>query len=208
MIFLPLCVGFVIFWLWFDTWKPSHFPPGPQWWPIVGNIPLVRKKFMSTGYQYMVWDELINDYGPIVGLKLGKQKVVLISGNDLIREVSSREEFEGRPDGFYWRKRAQGGRLGNGMFIIDRFNQFICAVFSILGVVFVDGPTWVEHRRFSIQHLKKLGFGRNIMEVLIEDEAMALVNWIKSKKSGSIDVSKMFIIPVLNILWKLTAGKR
>lgn len=85
---------------------------GPKWLPFIGNIITVARKLKIIGYHHLVWDDMVKTYGPIVGLRLGKRKLVLISDKDLIKEVSTRDEFQGRPDGFYWRLRAQGGRLG------------------------------------------------------------------------------------------------
>lgn len=51
-------------------------------------------------------------YGPILGLKLGNQKVVVISTYDLVKKVILRDEFNGRPDGFFFRVRAFGKRKG------------------------------------------------------------------------------------------------
>lgn len=55
---------------------------------------------------------MVKQYGPITGLKLGKVKLVVVSSKELIKEVSVRSEFEGRPDGYFWRLRSQGERFG------------------------------------------------------------------------------------------------
>lgn len=51
-------------------------------------------------------------YGPIVGVRMGRDAIIIVSGYPLVKEVLSREEFEGRPDGFLFRLRAFGKRLG------------------------------------------------------------------------------------------------
>ncbi|XP_077291982.1 methyl farnesoate epoxidase-like [Arctopsyche grandis] len=186
LIILTSVVLFV-FWALKDSRRPSNFPPGPNWLPFVGNITTIAKKLKITGYHHLVWDDMIKTYGPIVGLKLGKRKVVLISDTDLIKEVSIRDEFQGRPDGFYWRLRAQGGRLG---------------------IVFNDGPDWIEQRKFSLIHLKKLGIGSTAMEDLIIAEILYFIEWLKTNSDSPINISRIFTIPVLNIIWTLIAGKR
>lgn len=91
----------------------------------------------------MVWMELAEQYGPIIGLKLGKyinifitfkfnnsyicqnykfvnyifvpsgtHYIVTVAGSEAVKEVLSREEFDGRPDGFFFRLRTFGKRLG------------------------------------------------------------------------------------------------
>lgn len=57
------------------------------------------------------------------------------------------------------------------------------------GVLVVDGPLWVEQRRFILRHLRDLGFGKTDMTVLIEDESKRLVEYwrdlIARKNVGS-----------------------
>jgi hypothetical protein len=43
------------------------------------------------------------------------------------------------------------------------------------GFFFTDGSFWVEQRRFSLRHLRDLGFGRRSLEVIIIDEAEELI---------------------------------
>lgn len=47
-----------------------------------------------------------------MGLKLGRNKVVCVFGAEAVKEILNREEFDGRPDGFFFRMRTFGKRLG------------------------------------------------------------------------------------------------
>lgn len=47
------------------------------------------------------------------------------------------------------------------------------------GLIVVDGQLWVEQRRFVLRHLKEFGFGRNNMAMIIENEALMLVEHYK-----------------------------
>lgn len=47
------------------------------------------------------------------------------------------------------------------------------------GLIVVDGQLWVEQRRFVLRHLKEFGFGRNNMAMIIENEALTLVEHFK-----------------------------
>lgn len=67
------------------------------------------KKF---GYIHLVWQNLHEQYGNVVGLRLGRNLVVTAFGPRAIQEVFTREEFNGRPDGFFFRMRTFGKRLG------------------------------------------------------------------------------------------------
>ena len=81
--------------------------------PVVGNYFWFRQQKLSLGYYHLVWASLSTKYGPVVGLRLGRDCVVTVSGYDAIRDVLLRDEFDGRPDGFFFRLRTFGKRLGN-----------------------------------------------------------------------------------------------
>lgn len=61
----------------------------------------------------MAFQELSREYGPIVGIKLGKQKYVFISTHDIVKKMLLHDDLNGRPDGFFFRVRAFGKRIGN-----------------------------------------------------------------------------------------------
>lgn len=61
---------------------------------------------------HLAFEELSKFYGPILGLKLGKQLVVVVSTDELVKKVLMRDEFNGRPDGFFFRVRAFGKEKG------------------------------------------------------------------------------------------------
>lgn len=47
---------------------------------------------------------------PIIGLKLGTELVVVVQTYRLVKEIHMREEFDGRPDNFFFRLRTMGTR--------------------------------------------------------------------------------------------------
>jgi hypothetical protein len=51
---------------------------------------------------------------------------------------------------------------------------------SLTGFFFTDGPFWVEQRRFSLRHLRDLGFGKRSLEGIILDEAEELIKRVQS----------------------------
>ena len=44
-----------------------------------------------------------------------------------------------------------------------------------LGVLMTDGDLWKEQRRFTMFHLKELGFGKSSLEVVMLEEASNLI---------------------------------
>lgn len=45
----------------------------------------------------------------------------------------------------------------------------------------MDGPTWTEQRKFCMQHLRKMGFGGDLMERIIIEEVNDLMLDISRK---------------------------
>lgn len=95
-----------------DCRKPRGFPPGPFWLPVVGCLPIFQWLRAKCGYVHLAFEKLTETHGPIVGVKLGQQKFVVVSSHELVRKALLREEFNGRPDGFFFRVRSFGDRRG------------------------------------------------------------------------------------------------
>ncbi|KAI7815650.1 cytochrome p450 [Rhyzopertha dominica] len=185
-VILLVFIGVVAF-LYFDTRKPQGYPPGPRWLPFFGNFIYFRRRLRSLGYNHLVWQELSEKYGNLVGLRLGRDLVVTAFGATAVKEILTREEFNGRPDGFFFRLRTFGKRLG---------------------IVFSDGSHWEKQRKFSLQHLKHFGLGRREMESRIDEEARDLVDMLRRQCSGPILINNTFDISAINVLWAMMAGER
>ncbi|PSN47976.1 Methyl farnesoate epoxidase, partial [Blattella germanica] len=167
-----------------DVMKPKGYPP------VVGSYLWFRQEKSRLAYDHLVWSSLVAQYGPVAGVRLGKDKIVVASGYEAVKEVLLRDEFDGRPDGFFFRVRTFGKKMG---------------------VVFTEGPMWQEQRRFCVQHLRKLGLGTRSMEMNIEEEANDLVALFRKKCEAGNAVVRMhdaFDVCVLNSLWAILAGQR
>lgn len=92
---------------------------GPKWLPLLGCFLKFREIRQKTGYNHLAFQELANHYGPVLGMKFGKQKFVIISTHDLVKKVLLQEDFNGRPDGFFYRLRACGERKGKLKIILN-----------------------------------------------------------------------------------------
>lgn len=63
-------------------------------------------------YHHSVWKTWSQKYGNLLGLRLGVANVVVVFGKELIKEVTSRDVFDARPDGFMYTLRSFGKKLG------------------------------------------------------------------------------------------------
>lgn len=161
---------------------------GPPWLPVIGAIPLIKKLHDHFNFYHLVWYYLYRKYGNVVGLRVANQKLAIISGSEAIREFYATEEFNGRPDGFFYQIRTFGKRLG---------------------IVFCDGDYWNSQRKFAMKVLRKMGMGRSIMVKQLEEESISMIDHFqKLSRYGAVEMRFAFDIPVLNALWALVAGYR
>lgn len=77
-----------------------------------------------------------------------------------------------------------------------------------LGIVFNDGASWNKTRRIVLKYLKSFGYNSRFMENYISEECRALVKLRTGDAGQPILVNSMFNITIVNILWRLVAGKR
>ncbi|XP_069701146.1 methyl farnesoate epoxidase-like isoform X2 [Periplaneta americana] len=159
------------------------FAACPPWLPLVGSFPDLRRACSEHRHLHAALGALAGRHEtPVLGLRLSAPTVVVF-GHDLVRHVLTREEFDGRPDSFFIRLRAMGGRRG---------------------ITFTDGGLWHEQRSFALRHLKQLGLGRGPMEALVTAELRGLLQLLAD--GGEARVGEACAPGVLSALWVLVAG--
>ncbi|KAI4500460.1 hypothetical protein M0802_004422 [Mischocyttarus mexicanus] len=172
----------------YDCHRPRYFPPGPPWLPIIGCLVAFKRLQSKFGFTHLACKQLEKSYGPIVGLKLGRQKVVCISTYNLVKEALLRDEFNGRPESFFFTVRSFGKKKG---------------------VLFTEGRTWSQCRKFTMRHLRSFGFGQSMMATKLTTEVQYLVkNLQKQCKHGPVQMDNAFKVAVINVLWTMLTGCR
>ncbi|XP_066586057.1 probable cytochrome P450 303a1 [Prorops nasuta] len=154
-----LFITLVLLLLYLGSRKPKRYPPGPKWWPVIGSALEVARLRRETGYLFKSCSELCKKYGPVVGLKIGADRLVILNSYESIKSMVANEDCDGRPIGPIYEARTWGKRRG---------------------LLVVDGKLWVEQRRFVLRHLREFGFGRTSMATIIEEEVYILVQRFKS----------------------------
>lgn len=121
-------------------------------------------------------------------MRVANHRLVVVSGREAVKEFYATEEFNGRPDGFFYQVRTFSKRLG---------------------IVFCDGEFWNSQRKFATKVLRKMGMGRSNMIEHLEQEALSMVDHFqKLSRYGPVEMRHAFDIPVLNVLWAMLAGYR
>ena len=95
---------------------------------MVGNFPDLKRKCREKKYMHEAVATLAREHDtPVLGLKLGADLTIVVFGHELVKQVFVREEFDGRPDTFFIRLRAMGGRRGEytqlGCLVVSQLNK-------------------------------------------------------------------------------------
>lgn len=81
-----------------------------------------------------------------------------------------------------------------------------------IGIIFTDSELWQEQRRFSLRHLRDLGFGKTSIESQMMDEVHDLLEDLKASAkratNGVVDFKGTFGVSVVNVLWAIMGGER
>uniref|UniRef100_A0A8C9PSE7 unspecific monooxygenase n=1 Tax=Spermophilus dauricus TaxID=99837 RepID=A0A8C9PSE7_SPEDA len=130
---------------WRHRSRRGKLPPGPTPLPIIGNILQIDVKDISKSLT-----NLSKVYGPVFTLYLGMKPIVVLHGYEAVKEalVDHGEEFAGR----------------NSIPIFKRSKKNF-------GIIFSNGKTWKEIRRFSLMTLRNFGMGKRSIEDRVQEEA-------------------------------------
>uniref|UniRef100_A0A8C5ZTI7 unspecific monooxygenase n=1 Tax=Marmota marmota marmota TaxID=9994 RepID=A0A8C5ZTI7_MARMA len=140
--------------LWRHRSGRGKLPPGPTPLPIIGNILQIDVKDISKSLTH-----LSKVYGPVFTLYLGMKPIVVLHGYEAVKEALV--DFAGR----------------DSILILKRSKKNF-------GIVFSNGKTWKEIRRFSLMTLRNFGMGKKSIEDHVQEEARCLVEELR-KTNGS-----------------------
>ncbi|XP_076471759.1 cytochrome P450 2B5-like [Babylonia areolata] len=169
-------------WWWFSTRRPPGFPPGPGGaLPILGHFHLLGR---DPRAQFRAWRQA---YGDVFGLYMGGRPMVVLSGQHVLREALVRQAdvFSHRPDP---------------------------SVFDLVtkskGVGDTSGPLWKAQRKTTVEILRHLGMGKNLLAEKVQEEVQAFVQEIRSKDSQPFDPTRLIQVSVSNNICSISFGKR
>lgn len=73
-----------------------NFASGPRKWPLLGTLPSMKPRPGDPPFENL--ERLRKEYGDLVGLFIGPQPAILVSGYQCVKDISTREEFSYRPN--------------------------------------------------------------------------------------------------------------
>ncbi|KAK3578377.1 hypothetical protein CHS0354_025471 [Potamilus streckersoni] len=165
------------------TRVPSYIPPYPKpVLPMFGNL-----LYLANRDILLCFRKLRAQYGNIFSFYMGSQLVVVLNGYITIKEalVKYGRVFSDRPINFLTEELFQGS-----------------------GLVFTSGEKWKEHRRFVMNALQELGFGRSSFEENIIQEAEELVNIFDEQNGQPFQIKGGVNTCVANVVAQIIFGQR
>uniref|UniRef100_A0AAY4DTZ7 Cytochrome P450 n=1 Tax=Denticeps clupeoides TaxID=299321 RepID=A0AAY4DTZ7_9TELE len=111
----------------------------------------------------LVFPQWSKQYGPVITVYLGLQRVVVLVGYETVKEalVDQAEDFSGRAPAPFAYKATKGLLISNG-------------------------ERWRQLRRFTLTTLRDFGMGRKKMESWIQEESKHLVDLLRENQRESI----------------------
>ncbi|XP_070704955.1 cytochrome P450 2K1-like isoform X1 [Pempheris klunzingeri] len=157
-------------------------PPGPKPLPLLGNLLLLDLK---KPYNSLV--ELSKKHGSVFTVYFGSTKVVVLAGYKTVKEalVNHADEFGDR----------------DPLLIADETNHGH-------GVLWSNGDSWKEMRRFALTNLRDFGMGKRVCEDKITEECDQLIEVFKKFKGEAFDTTQSMNYAVSNIICSMVYGNR
>ncbi|XP_025097076.1 cytochrome P450 2U1-like isoform X2 [Pomacea canaliculata] len=182
MTMLIFCILFAVLFLLWCSRRLRSLPPGPPFpFPLFGHLHLLEK---DPRKQFEQWRR---QYGDVFSLYMGSRLVVVLNGYNVIKDalVNNADVFSDRPH----------------LFITDQITRN-------KGIVFSSGPIWKEQRKLSLEILRGLSMGKDVMATRIQEEVRELVKVLAQHEGRAVDVAKLLSISSSNNINFLVFGKR
>ncbi|XP_029984442.1 cytochrome P450 2K1-like isoform X1 [Sphaeramia orbicularis] len=179
---LVLLLVLVIFPSSFGPEKPRNEPPGPTPLPLIGNLLQID---MWNRHESLL--KFYKKYGSVFTIYMGPKKMVVLAGYKTVKEalVNYADEF---------------GERHPAMRVINSTED--------PGVVWSNGDSWKEMRRFALMNLRDYGMGKKACEDKIIEESFYLTEELKKFKGEPCDPSQLLTNAVSNIISSMVYGSR
>uniref|UniRef100_A0A914YY87 Cytochrome P450 n=1 Tax=Panagrolaimus superbus TaxID=310955 RepID=A0A914YY87_9BILA len=141
--------------------------------PLFGNVFEINRVGIEPFFH-----GIKDKYGDIHTFWFGETPVVCINDVPTILKtfVKDGETYSGRPLDMMVTDMSRHGRNG---------------------LIFTDGPRWIEQRRFALKILRDFGMGKNLMQEKVLDEVTILIQSVKNNiKSGEKEMNLQNIIEI------------
>ncbi|XP_042360761.1 cytochrome P450 2K1-like [Plectropomus leopardus] len=171
-----------LFYSCFSSHEKRREPPGPKPLPLLGNLLQLDLKRLDCSLV-----DLSKKYGPVFTVYLGQKKVVVLAGYRTVKQalVDHAKEFGDRE-------------------ITPIFYDFNKGH----GLLFSNGDSWKEMRRFALSTLRDFGVGRKIGEGKIIEECHYLIEEFEQHEGKAFKNTQTINYAASNVMTAIMFGKR
>ncbi|XP_073497653.1 cytochrome P450 2C20-like [Phyllobates terribilis] len=182
-LFLVVLISLVLyFFTWRRNLKRKNMPPGPPPLPLLGTMLHVSTKEMPQSLM-----KLSETYGPVFTIYMSYLPAVVLVGHDCVKEAL----------------------IENGNMFSKRGHfELATLLTNDCGVVFTNGDTWKQLRRFSLTTLRNFGMGKRSIEECIQEEARHLMEQLEKTGGTPFDPTHMLTLAVSNVICSIVFGER
>ncbi|XP_075315873.1 cytochrome P450 2K1-like [Odontesthes bonariensis] len=172
----------LLIYLMFSNFTSQREPPGPTPLPLIGNLLQIDLK-----RPYKTFLEYSKKYGSVFKVHFGPKKVVILAGYKTVKEalVNHDDVFGGR----------------DTLKLLNDVNKGH-------GVLWANGDSWREMRRFALTNLRDFGMGKKACENKIVEECQQLADTFKAFKGEAFDANLIVNRAVSNIICSMVYGNR
>ncbi|XP_028267915.1 cytochrome P450 2K1-like [Parambassis ranga] len=166
----------------FTFGKVGIEPPGPRRLPILGNLLQLDLK-----RPYRTLCELSKIYGSVFTVYFGTSKVVVLAGYKTVKEalVNNADVFGDRDITPIFQDTNRGH-----------------------GILFANGESWKEMRRFALSTLRDFGMGKRVAEDKILEECGHLIQMFEKHEGKPFDTTRPLNYATSNIISSIVYGSR
>jgi cytochrome P450 len=178
-----ILVAVIIFMItYLTTRRDKNVPPGPNRWPIIGNI-----GSLIGGDTLDRLAKLRRKYGDIFGVYLGSELTIFLNGYDTIHEALVKR-------GTVFSKRPKNQLRGENR----------------VAIVFGNGQSWKDLRQFTLHAIRELCYRKTgfTLEDRINEELSYFTEKLSSLNCTDVNLSSLITLSFANIIYGIIHGRR
>ncbi|XP_073693222.1 cytochrome P450 2K16 [Garra rufa] len=182
MLICVLLLLFAVYLLFFRSQRDENEPPGPKPLPLLGNLLM-----LDVNKPYLSLCEMAKQFGPVFTVYFGPKKVVVLAGYKTVKQalVNHADEFGERE-------------------ITPLFHDFTKGH----GIIFANGESWRELRRFALTNLRDFGMGKKKIEEKIIEETCHLQEEFEKFERKPFETTQLMNYAASSVIGSIVYGRR